>query len=44
MNLPAVPDTPTVLGASVPRRGNQFSRWLGRNLLRALGWRVVGNP
>lgn len=39
-----MPDAPTVLGARVPRRGNRFSRWLGRSLLRLLGWRVVGNP
>ncbi|TJY64959.1 hypothetical protein E4T66_01665 [Sinimarinibacterium sp. CAU 1509] len=44
MNQPAIPDATTVLGPSVPRRGNRFSRWLGRSLLRVLGWRVVGNP
>ncbi|MDD3765268.1 MAG: lysophospholipid acyltransferase family protein [Nevskiales bacterium] len=39
-----IPDAPTVLGAHVPRRGNRFSRWLGRTLLRLMGWRVVGAP
>jgi 1-acyl-sn-glycerol-3-phosphate acyltransferase len=32
------------LGARVPRRGNAFSRALGRGLLGLFGWRVVGNP
>ncbi|MBC6907054.1 acyltransferase [Saccharophagus sp. K07] len=26
----------------VPRKGNRFSRWLGRQALRLLGWRVQG--
>jgi len=26
----------------VPRRGNAFSRWLGRVVLRLMGWRVQG--
>lgn len=30
------------IGARVPRRGNVFSRWLGRATLRALGWRIAG--
>lgn len=30
------------LGAGVPRRGNAFSRGLGRLLLRLLGWRLEG--
>ncbi|MDX1547110.1 MAG: lysophospholipid acyltransferase family protein [Rhodothermales bacterium] len=30
------------LGDAVPQRGNAFSRWFGRTLLRLLGWRVVG--
>ena len=31
------------LGDRVPRRGNQFTRWLGRFLMRCLGgWRVQG--
>lgn len=32
---------PTV-GPAVPRRGNRFSRWLGRTVLRLFGWRIVG--
>ena len=31
------------LGTSVPRRGNAFSRWLGRVVLRAMGWRLLGS-
>jgi 1-acyl-sn-glycerol-3-phosphate acyltransferase len=30
------------IGASVPRRGNAFSRWLGRILIRLMGWRIGG--
>jgi 1-acyl-sn-glycerol-3-phosphate acyltransferase len=30
------------LGPNVPRRGNAFSRWLGRVVLRAMGWRLQG--
>ncbi len=30
------------LGPNVPRRGNAFSRWLGRVVLRAIGWRLQG--
>jgi 1-acyl-sn-glycerol-3-phosphate acyltransferase len=30
------------IGASVPRRGNVFSRWLARLLLRLMGWRIEG--
>jgi 1-acyl-sn-glycerol-3-phosphate acyltransferase len=30
------------LGPEVPRRGNAFSRWLGRVVLRAMGWRLQG--
>jgi len=30
------------LGPNVPRRGNAFSRWLGRTVLRAMGWRLEG--
>jgi 1-acyl-sn-glycerol-3-phosphate acyltransferase len=30
------------LGPKVPRRGNAFSRWLGRAVLRAMGWRLEG--
>ncbi|MEQ1439819.1 lysophospholipid acyltransferase family protein [Fontimonas sp. SYSU GA230001] len=39
-----IPESDTVLGPRVPRRGNAFSRALGRLLLRAIGWRVVGDP
>lgn len=30
------------IGASVPRRGNALSRWLGRSVLRLMGWRLEG--
>lgn len=30
------------LGPKVPQRGNVFSRWLGRVVLRAMGWRIEG--
>jgi 1-acyl-sn-glycerol-3-phosphate acyltransferase len=30
------------LGPSVPRRGNAFSRWFARTLLRLMGWRLEG--
>lgn len=30
------------VGAAAPRRGNRFSRWLGRAVLRAMGWRIEG--
>lgn len=33
---------PPVIGPRVPRRGNAFSRWLGRAFLRLLGWRLEG--
>jgi 1-acyl-sn-glycerol-3-phosphate acyltransferase len=39
----AIPDTPTVVGPRVPRRGNFFSRWLARTILRVWGWRMVGD-
>lgn len=39
-----VPEAATVLGAQVPRRGNAFTRGLGRLLLRLMGWRIVGQP
>jgi len=29
-------------GPRVPQRGNAFSRWFGRSVLRVLGWRVEG--
>jgi len=44
MTGPEVPESPTVLGPNVPRRGNAFSRWLARLILRVWGWRMVGNP
>jgi 1-acyl-sn-glycerol-3-phosphate acyltransferase len=31
-----------VLGPQVPRRGNAFSRWLGRSVLWLSGWRLQG--
>lgn len=27
---------------NVPRAGNVFTRWLGRSILKVLGWRIVG--
>ncbi|MBI2382466.1 MAG: lysophospholipid acyltransferase family protein [Gammaproteobacteria bacterium] len=30
------------VGAQVPRRGNAFSRWFGRFVLWAMGWRLEG--
>lgn len=27
---------------AVPRRGNAFTRWFGRSLLRLVGWRILG--
>lgn len=35
---PALP----IVGPAVPRRGNRFSRWLGRTALRLFGWRIEG--
>lgn len=32
-----------VLGAAIPRWGNRFSRWLGRGILRLIGWRFAGS-
>jgi 1-acyl-sn-glycerol-3-phosphate acyltransferase len=29
-------------GDTVPRRGNAFSRWLGKTMLRVLGWKLEG--
>ena len=31
-----------IIGSRVPRRGNAFTRWLGRYLLRKMGWSVHG--
>jgi 1-acyl-sn-glycerol-3-phosphate acyltransferase len=41
LHNPAVPRVP-VLPPSLPRRGNAFSRWLGRTLLSLGGWRIEG--
>lgn len=30
------------LPPSAPRKGNRFSRWLGRSILAAMGWRLQG--
>ena len=35
LNIPAIPP-------SMPRRGNAFTRWLGRLILLLTGWRIVG--
>lgn len=37
-----IKNTVPALGPKIPRRGNAFSAWLGKTVLRALGWRVVG--
>ena len=31
-----------ILSASSPRMGNRFTRWLGRFVLRCIGWKMVG--
>ncbi|SIN60921.1 Acyltransferase [Parasphingorhabdus marina DSM 22363] len=31
-----------ILSASSPRMGNRFTRWLGRLVLRSMGWQMVG--
>ncbi|MEL6875922.1 MAG: 1-acyl-sn-glycerol-3-phosphate acyltransferase [Pseudomonadota bacterium] len=31
-----------ILSASSPRTGNRFTRWLGRFVLRRMGWQMVG--
>ncbi len=36
MNLPTI-------GPNVPRRGNRFTRWLGRYMFRRSGWKMVGD-
>lgn len=43
-NPSPLPDRFPELGPRVPRRGNAFSRALGRALLRLFGWRAVGDP
>lgn len=30
------------LHPAIPQRGNRFSRWLGRSVLRAFGWQIQG--
>lgn len=30
------------LGNDLPRQGNPISKWIGRGMLRALGWRIQG--
>ena len=37
-----MPRPTTVLPPLVPRRGNRFTRWLGRALLRLLRWEFTG--
>lgn len=37
-----MPRPATVLPPLVPRRGNRFTRWLGRAMLRLMGWEFVG--
>ena len=31
------------LGPNVPRSGNLLTRWLGRTIMRAAGWRLEGH-
>ncbi len=33
---------PEHIGASVPRRGNAFTRWLARTCLKLGGWQLIG--
>lgn len=35
-------DYDNILSASSPRMGNRFTRWLGRFVLRCMGWKMVG--
>ncbi|GAB5489729.1 MAG: hypothetical protein Pars2KO_32990 [Parasphingorhabdus sp.] len=35
-------DYDNILSASSPRMGNSFTRWLGRFVLRCMGWKMVG--
>lgn len=37
------PTVQSFLPARAPRRGNAFTRWLGRSVLRLGGWRVRGD-
>jgi 1-acyl-sn-glycerol-3-phosphate acyltransferase len=39
--VPAMPNQPGPT-SPLPRRGNAFTRWLGRTTLRLLGWRTEG--
>lgn len=32
-----------MIGAQVPRRGNRFTRWLGRRMFARKGWQVTGD-
>ena len=41
-NAGADPVSDIVIGNAVPRRGNAFSRGVGRLLLRLIGWRITG--
>jgi len=36
------PVTSPVLPSGLPRRGNLFSVWLGRTVLKLYGWKIVG--
>ena len=43
MTLPTTEFPPlTTVPAVIPRRGGPVRRWLGRTILRLLGWRMVG--
>lgn len=35
-------DYDNILSTSSPRMGNRFTRWLGRFVLRCMGWKMVG--
>lgn len=41
-SLKADPLNAPDLGDQIPRWGNRFMRWLGRGILRLLGWRFTG--
>lgn len=41
-NRPLAPLAPADIGPMVPRRGSAAVAWLGRFILRRIGWRVVG--
>ncbi|MBZ2187694.1 lysophospholipid acyltransferase family protein [Alcanivorax sp. JB21] len=42
-NADVDPVSDVVIGKAVPRRGNAFSRLLGRIILRLIGWRITGH-